>query len=186
MADLVAEWSCVQRLFTVFDKTRSRTLNLDQLVDFVAEVRKMDIVPVDEAYIVGQLQQEELEEITFEQFKEWSQAGREPEDDAVEEQKDPFGNSNIVPSRFSDATQFVANTKVQHPCFTTTAHDLGIKKPQQVDMPVKWRGKEGAFTLDFCMNEPGNTSITINKYVNRGLRTNKTTSKVHTELDVDF
>jgi len=103
------------------------------------------------------------------------------QEDAVEEQKDPFGNSNIVPSRsarimhlglvgglaqhpaapqlcipvrhgmltekvgavrFSDATQFVANTKVQHPCFTTTSHDLGIKKPQQVDMPVKWRGKE--------------------------------------------
>lgn len=64
MADLVAEWSCVQRLFTVFDKSRSRALNLDQLVDFVAEVRKMDIVPVDEAYIVAQLQQSDLEEIT--------------------------------------------------------------------------------------------------------------------------
>jgi hypothetical protein len=37
----------------------------DQLVDFVAEVRKMDIVPVDEAYIVQNLQADQLEEITY-------------------------------------------------------------------------------------------------------------------------
>ncbi len=34
------------------------------------------------------------------------------------------------------------NVKVQHPCFTTTAHEIGQKKPQAVDMPVKWGGKE--------------------------------------------
>jgi hypothetical protein len=45
---------------------------------------------------------------------------------------------------------------------------------------------QGVFTQDFCMNEPGNATITINNYQNRGLRTNQTTSKVHRELDVDF
>ena len=79
-----------------------------------------------------------------------------------------------------------SNIKVQHPCFTTTGHDLGCKKPQQVDMPVKWRGKEGVFTRDFEMNEPGKTTITVNNYRDRGLRTCKTYSKVHNSLDVDF
>ena len=78
--------------------------------------------------------------------------------------KDPFGNSSIVPDRFANATSFTSNIKVQHPCFTTTAHDLGCKKPQQVDMPVKWRGKEGTFTRDFEMNEPGNSTMTVNNY----------------------
>jgi len=45
----------------------------DQLVDFVAECKKMDIVPVDEGYIVSRLQESELESITFEQFQDWSQ-----------------------------------------------------------------------------------------------------------------
>jgi hypothetical protein len=45
----------------------------DQLVDFVSECKKMDIVPVDEGYIVSRLQESELESITFEQFQDWSQ-----------------------------------------------------------------------------------------------------------------
>jgi Ca2+-binding EF-hand superfamily protein len=60
-----AEWSCIERLFQVFDRQRTGKLNLDQLVNYVAEVRKMDIVPIDEAYIVAQLQEGELEEITY-------------------------------------------------------------------------------------------------------------------------
>lgn len=82
------------------------TLDLDQLVDYVAEVRKMDIVPVDEVYevvrrgnspspsvlplpalwirlsdltcphtqanIVQCLQEEQLESITFAQFRDWA------------------------------------------------------------------------------------------------------------------
>jgi hypothetical protein len=53
-------------------------------------------------------------------------------------------------------------------------------------MPVKWRGKEGTFTRDFEMNEPGKNTITVNNYRNRGLRTCKTFSKVHHDLDIDF
>ena len=122
----------------------------------------------------------------YEQFKEWSYGPDGPEEEPPVVQKDPFGNSNIVPQRFANSDGFTHNSKVQHPCFTTTAHDIGIKKPQQVDMPVKWRGKEGTFTRDFEMQEPGKASISINNYNNRGLRTNKTFSKVHTDLDIDF
>jgi len=115
---------------------------LDQLVDYVAEVRKMDIVPVDEANIVQCLQEEQLESITFAQFREWCHGpGGEQQDEREVGTKDPFGNSSIVPERFANASTFTSNIKVQHPCFTTTAHDLGCKRPQQVDMPVKWRGK---------------------------------------------
>ena len=56
----------------------------------------------------------------------------------------------------------------------------------QVDMPLKWRGKEGVFTKDFEMNEPGKSTITVNNYRNLGLRTCKTYSKVHRDLDMDF
>ncbi len=45
---------------------------------------------------------------------------------------------------------------------------------------------QGTFTRDFEMSEPGKSSITINAYRNRSLRTNKTYSKVHTDFDVDF
>lgn len=181
-----AAWLCIEKLFKLVDKSGTGKLNLDQLVDFVAEVRKMDIVPVDEGYIVQNLQNDQLEEISFEQFKTWSCG---PDDTVAHEEevmRDPFGNTNIVPNRFMDASSFVHNAKVQHPCFTTTSHEIGQKKPQQVDMPVKWGGKEGHFTQDFVMQEPGKASISINAYVNRGLRTNKTYSKVHTELDIDF
>ena len=45
---------------------------------------------------------------------------------------------------------------------------------------------QGVFTTDFVMSEPGKMAVTINNYKNRGLRTNKTRSKVHKEYDVDF
>ena len=107
-------------------------------------------------------------------------------DDTPKDTKDPFGNSSLVPMRFRDAETFESKVKVQHPCYTTTGHDIGIKRPSQVDMPVKWRGKEGVFTTDFVMQEPGKMAVSINNYTNRGLRTNKTYSKVHRDFDVDF
>ena len=45
---------------------------------------------------------------------------------------------------------------------------------------------QGVFTRDFEMKEPGKNTITVNNYVNRGLRTNKTFSKVHKEFDIDW
>ena len=41
-------------------------------MNFVAEVKKMDIVSVDEAHIVSMLQENDAEQISFEQFKAWS------------------------------------------------------------------------------------------------------------------
>ena len=114
----------------------------DLLVDFVAEVRKMDVVFVDEAHIVHNLQQGNLEYITFQEFKTWSKGPSSQEANLQEAGLDPFGNQGGLPERFANAKKFVHNVKVQHPCFTTSSHDIGIKKPNQVDMPVKWRGKE--------------------------------------------
>eukprot|EP00283_Hemiselmis_rufescens_P009714 CAMPEP_0173419376 /NCGR_PEP_ID=MMETSP1357-20121228/1247_1 /TAXON_ID=77926 /ORGANISM="Hemiselmis rufescens, Strain PCC563" /LENGTH=185 /DNA_ID=CAMNT_0014382013 /DNA_START=30 /DNA_END=587 /DNA_ORIENTATION=- len=179
-------WFVINRLFKVVDKQRRGYLDLDQLVDFVAEVKKMDIVAVDEAFIVQRLQDSEAEQITLEQFKDWSCGPDGFVDEVEHDTKDPFGNSSLVPKRFVDAEVFRSNVKVQHPCYTTTGHDIGIKRPSQVDMPVKWRGKEGVFTTDFVMSEPGKMAVTINNYTNRGLRTNKTYSKVHKEFDIDF
>ena len=160
---------------------------MDQLVDFVAEVRKMDIVPVDEANIVAQLQAGQVESINFAQFRDWCHGpDGEQKDDTPEVTVDPFGNKSSVPSRFENAGAWASNIKVQHPCYLTTAHELGGKRPQQVDMPNKWRGKAGVFTRDFEMNEPGKATITVNNYRNRGLRTAKTYSKVHPSLDFDF
>jgi hypothetical protein len=45
---------------------------------------------------------------------------------------------------------------------------------------------QGDFTRDFEMKEPGKSTITVNNFVNRGLRTNKTFSKVHREFDIDW
>ena len=100
--------------------------------------------------------------------------------------RDPFGNTNYVPERFVGEQRVTHKAKAQHPCYTTSAHELGIKAPSQVDMPVKWRGKEGTFTRGYEMSEPGNTAVTVNNYVNRSLRTNKTVSKVHKDFDVDW
>ena len=177
----------------------------DQLVDFVAEVRKMDLVDVDEAHIVQNLQEENLEYITYSEFRQWSHGPSFGESHLQQEHLDPFGSKKDMPERFVDAKKFLHGVKVQHPCFTTSAHDIGFKKPNQVDMPVKWRGKEvslrtaplqirindhfvsqGDFTRDFEMKEPGKNAITVNNYVNRGLRTNKTFSKVHRDFDIDW
>mmetsp|Transcript_34560 Transcript_34560/g.108343 ORF Transcript_34560/g.108343 Transcript_34560/m.108343 type:complete len:147 (-) Transcript_34560:493-933(-) len=146
----------------------------------------MDIIDIDETYIVEKLQEGQLEQINFEQFKEWSQGPNNASEQVIQGNVDPYGNNSVLPRRFADASLHKSNVKIQHPCFTTTAHDIGFKKPQQVDMPVKWRGKEGVFTREFEMREPGKTGITVNTYVDRGLRTGKTKSKVHKELDVDF
>jgi hypothetical protein len=115
--------------------------------------------------IVQRLQERQLECITFPQFRDWCHGpdGEQREEKPVAT-KDPFGNSSLVPDRFSDVAQWTSSIKAQHPCFTTTAHDLGARKPQQVDMPVKWRGKQGEFTRDFEMNEPGKSTITVNNY----------------------
>ena len=140
-----------------------------------------------QANIVRNLQAGQMESITFAQFRDWCHGPEgEQKDDRPVATKDPFGNSSIVPDRFANCNQWTSNRKVQHPCFTTTAHELGYKAPKQVDMPVKWRGKEGTFTRDFEMNEPGKNTITVNNYRNRGLRTCKTFSKVHHDLDIDF
>lgn len=108
----------------------------------MAEVRKMEIIPIDEGYMVQKLQENEAERISLAQFKEWSAGPDAKIEEEVEDKKDPFGNSSRVPERFTDSTAFHGKVKVQHPCYTTTSHDIGIKKPSQVDMPVKWRGKE--------------------------------------------
>jgi hypothetical protein len=104
----------------------------------------MDVVYVDEAHIVHNLQENNLEFITFSEFKMWSSGplGQKslPENRATV--IDPFGGMGGLPQRFVDAKSFVHGAKVQHPCFTTAAHDIGIKRPNQLDMPVKWRGKE--------------------------------------------
>ena len=187
----------------------------DQLVDFVAEVRKMEVIFVDEAHIVQNLQEGNLEFISFGEFKNWSQGpsgNRSPE--ASSGGPDPFGSKGSLPERFSDVKNISHSVKIQHPCFTTSAHDVGMKRPNQVDMPVKWRGKEvndkshpvsiyfnqknsqgflicilffqGDFTRDFEMKEPGKNTITVNNFVNRGLRTNKSYSRVHREFDIDW
>merc|ERR1719199_54741 len=180
-------WECVHKLFKLFDRRQTGVLDLDQLVDFVAEVRKMDVVPVDEANIVRNLQEGSLDAISFAQFREWCHGPEgEQKDGSAPVTLDPFGNKSVVPARFENANNWTSNIKVQHPCFTTTAHEIGCKRPQQVDMPLKWRGKEGVFTKDFEMNEPGKSTITVNNYRNLGLRTCKTYSKVHRDLDMDF
>ncbi len=115
----------------------------------MAEVRKMEIIPIEESFIVQKLQENEAERITFAQFKEWSAGPDAQVEEEVEDKKDPFGNSSRVPDRFKDATAFHGKVKVQHPCYTTTAHDIGIKNPSQVDMPVKWRGKEVCGRIPF-------------------------------------
>eukprot|EP00960_Hanusia_phi_P053573 762163-Hanusia_phi.AAC.3 len=50
----------------------------DELVRFVEELKKMEIISIDETYIVEKLQEGQLENITFEQFKEWSQGANSP------------------------------------------------------------------------------------------------------------
>ena len=97
---------------------------------------------MDEAHIVQNLQEGNLEFITFSEFKKWSCGPSSEQAELQAAGIDPFGNKGGLPQRFEDAKSFVHSAKVQHPCFTTAAHDIGIKRPNQVDMPVKWRGKE--------------------------------------------
>ena len=105
----------------------------------------MDVVYVDEAHIVQNLQEGNLEFITYSEFKKWSSGPSSERSESQGPDIDPFGSKGGLPQRFTDAKSFVHGAKVQHPCFTTAAHDIGIKRPNQVDMPNKWRGKEVCF-----------------------------------------
>jgi hypothetical protein len=106
----------------------------------------MDVVYVDEAHIVQNLQEGNLEFITYSEFKKWSSGPSSERSESQGHDIDPFGSKGGLPQRFADAKSFVHGAKVQHPCFTTAAHDIGIKRPNQVDMPNKWRGKEVCFS----------------------------------------
>jgi len=173
-------------MFSVFDKDKDGQLNLDELVLYVAEVKKTGLIEVDEGNIVNELMKRDADTIGFEELKEWTQSPSESLKEAQKQdvQTDPFGNTNVLPERFEPDTVFNYRKKGQHPCFTTTSNDLG-KAPGPMEFPTKWRGRKGEFTDGFIVCEPG-TGLAINTYHDRGLRTNKTRSNVHKTLDVDF
>jgi hypothetical protein len=206
-------WLVLQRLFKVFDKDKDGQLNLDELVvsthkmlgfmrlhsdrplslttsplpqTYVAEVKKMGLVEVDESKIVSELMKKDADRISFVEFKLWTQSAAEKEQESKQAEvfTDPFGNTNVLPERFAPTTVFKYNKKAEHPCFTTTYNEIG-KAPGEMEMPNKWRGKKGDFTTDFVVIEPGQ-GLTISTYRDRGLRTAKTRSNVHPSLDIDF
>jgi Domain of unknown function (DUF4490) len=61
----------------------------------------------------------------------------------------------------------------QHPCYTTSASDIGAKAPTNFDMPLVWAGVHGAFSAS-AHGGPGLRST---------LKTALERSRVHRELD---
>ncbi|EKX38666.1 hypothetical protein GUITHDRAFT_144059 [Guillardia theta CCMP2712] len=95
MSEEDSSWRCLRKLFGIFDKDRDGKLNLDDLVLYVAEVRKMGIVEIDEANVVNEMMKLDAEYITFDEFKTWSSfASKDQQDTQVF--VDPFGNSNRI------------------------------------------------------------------------------------------
>eukprot|EP00287_Rhodomonas_sp_CCMP768_P002651 CAMPEP_0196727732 /NCGR_PEP_ID=MMETSP1091-20130531/8644_1 /TAXON_ID=302021 /ORGANISM="Rhodomonas sp., Strain CCMP768" /LENGTH=191 /DNA_ID=CAMNT_0042070389 /DNA_START=11 /DNA_END=586 /DNA_ORIENTATION=- len=188
----VDAWNCIEKLFRIFDKKKKGVLDLDQLVAFVAEVRTMNIIEFDESNVVNEMMKRDAEQISFEEFKQWSNsetakaaATGETSGGEAAVIEDPFGPATALPDRFQTAQGFTHLAKEQHPCYTTAAHDIGFKKPRDPDMPLKWSGRAGEFTDTFIVNEPGK-GLQVNTYVDRGLRTSKTRSNVHEAFDVDW
>ena len=51
--------------------------------------------------------------------------------------------------RFRDVSTLRHTPRKQHPVYTTTANDIGLKKPTQLDMPDVYAGSAGGFTKTF-------------------------------------
>ncbi|KAF5826518.1 hypothetical protein DUNSADRAFT_2830 [Dunaliella salina] len=86
-----------------------------------------------------------------------------------------YGVRDELPLRFRDPSTLRHKPKIQHPVFTTTANEIGLRKPDVTNLPDVYAGSAGGFTKTF----------TGGPYRNEALVTSTTKSKVHRLLD-DF
>ncbi|KAL6762371.1 hypothetical protein V8C86DRAFT_2520793 [Haematococcus lacustris] len=90
----------------------------------------------------------------------------------------PFLGSKLpegVPQRFHTLSTHRNQSKVQHPFYSTTAHDIGRRAPTPLELPDVYAGGSMHFTSTFFLGP----------YRNNALNTHYTTSRVHKKLD-DF
>ncbi|GFH18170.1 uncharacterized protein HaLaN_14926 [Haematococcus lacustris] len=80
-----------------------------------------------------------------------------------------------VPQRFHTLSTHRNQSKVQHPFYSTTAHDIGRRAPTPLELPDVYAGGSMHFTSTFFLGP----------YRNNALNTHYTTSRVHKKLD-DF
>ncbi|KAJ9528319.1 hypothetical protein QJQ45_014298 [Haematococcus lacustris] len=80
-----------------------------------------------------------------------------------------------VPQRFHTLSTHRNQSKVQHPFYSTTTHDIGRRAPTPLELPDVYAGGSMHFTSTFFLGP----------YRNNALNTHYTTSRVHKKLD-DF
>ena len=172
-----------RKLFEALDLDRKGYLEGEDLKDMIQRATRMSTLKVDGDHVLERAAQQEGR-CTWQEFASWSKGNSVVEPEVERRAKE---EGHIMPGRFTNHENFHDyGVKEQHPCYLTTAHDFGRKRPQIVDMPVRWHGAAGQFTKDFEMRVPGGQSVSINNFRNRSLRTMDNRSRVHKELDTPY
>jgi len=180
----VGIWNCVESLFRTLDMKHSGVLKGDDAKLFLDKLLKLKLLELDAEALADLRALVDGEAgITIEAYTAVVLRGEQRQQFELRSKED----GHIVPGRFQQVVGFHDySVTSQHPCYTTSSRDLGKKKPQVVDMPLRWHGAAGHFTKEFEMNVPGAKAVEVNQYRCRSLNVMQTKSKVHTSLDLPY
>mmetsp|Transcript_1946 Transcript_1946/g.4951 ORF Transcript_1946/g.4951 Transcript_1946/m.4951 type:complete len:173 (-) Transcript_1946:112-630(-) len=88
--------------------------------------------------------------------------------------------SAVLPGRFREEDVWKkVDRKRQHPMYSTTSHEIGLRQPTIAQLPTKWFAQSGTFSKEFMnanrFGESRKTFTTLNTAMSR--------SKFHHSLD---